>query len=223
MSDAETWRELEGRFRALQPDDQDGLRATWDDFSKRWVLKDAPSNSVLRRFKTAAEAAAVALGLSSAEAPPDGWLDSLKHQDDLFPVETGGVVTEGTGAVTHFDDPDIPRVCEVSADYCERLAYRAVAHDAEAQTRATQASDVGAAGEAGLRGVTLSLRKRRRELLKKYKIEEGSTTADVARRFGMSASAIHGIIRGDRSRYSPDTEDRFLKQLGVSSREWDGE
>ena len=70
--------------------------------------------------------------------------------------------------------------------------------------------------------VTAAIKKRRREFVDDYKRQHGITLAHLAHRFGMSVSAIMGIIREDRSRYSDDKRDRFLKRLGVTEGQWYG-
>ena len=150
MSDADTWRELERRFRALQPEGKDGLRAEWYDLEKRWSLRDAPNDSVSRRFQSAAKKAAVTLGLLSPEAP-DAWLGWLKDQMDLLPHETSAATWDGTGVVAYGRNLDIPRVCEVSADYCERLGDQAGLRDAARRAAAatTNLNDGAEAKTAG--------------------------------------------------------------------------
>jgi Helix-turn-helix len=65
-----------------------------------------------------------------------------------------------------------------------------------------------------------STRRRRRELLKHYRFEHDFTMADFARHAGMSVTAIQGMVRGDRSRYSEETLFRLLKTIGVAPDKW---
>jgi hypothetical protein len=83
----------------------------------RWDLVNIPSESVLRRFKTAAEQAAKRAGNSEA-----WWdfLDLLKREEHTFhPGDrlsshyVGEILVTGESGV-------IPRVCEAAADYCEK-------------------------------------------------------------------------------------------------------
>jgi ribosome-binding protein aMBF1 (putative translation factor) len=99
------WRDLLIRFRELQPPDSDGLSATWDEDFREWELQDTPSDSVLRRFKSAAEQAASKR--DKGRSWP-GFLSLLKDQEHTFHEAEGG---SGDGC--------IPRVCEAAADYCE--------------------------------------------------------------------------------------------------------
>jgi hypothetical protein len=45
--------------------------------------------------------------------------------------------------------------------------------------------------------------------------------ASLSRRLGVSKSALHGMARGDRKRYSDDKLDSVLKQIGCSRAKWD--
>lgn len=62
--------------------------------------------------------------------------------------------------------------------------------------------------------------KRRRDLINRYCKGNTLTRADLARRAGTSVTAIQGMVRGDKTRYSQDTLVRFLKTIGVSSDLW---
>lgn len=64
-------------------------------------------------------------------------------------------------------------------------------------------------------------RKRRYALLKRYRTDNGlDSMADLARRFALSVTAIQGMVRGDRKRYSEERLAMFLKSIGVSPGEW---
>ena len=58
------------------------------------------------------------------------------------------------------------------------------------------------------------------DLVRRYKRENDLTGADLARRCKMSVTAIQGIIREDRTRYSDETQVTFLKKIGVSQEQW---
>ncbi len=63
----------------------------------------------------------------------------------------------------------------------------------------------------------------RRQLIRKYltQHEERLTMASLAWRATTSVTAIQGMVRGDRTRYSQDTLERFLKTIGVSLQDWE--
>jgi len=64
-------------------------------------------------------------------------------------------------------------------------------------------------------------RKRRYAFLKKYRADHNhNSMGDLARHFGLSVTAIQGMVRGDRTRYSEETLAKFLNSIGVSPSEW---
>jgi hypothetical protein len=64
-------------------------------------------------------------------------------------------------------------------------------------------------------------RKRRYALLKKYRTDNGiNSMGDLARHFALSVTAIQGMVRSDRKRYSEEKLATFLKSIGVSPSEW---
>ena len=129
MSDSAFWRRLATRFRKLQPKRGKGLSLEWFEIDpqwpgggKRWDFRGAPSASVLRRFNQAAQVAARTKTRRRGSSV-DTWLNLLKEERDAFHVkgstrsrwqEQSGEWVERSG-----EWGEIPRVCEVSADYCE--------------------------------------------------------------------------------------------------------
>jgi ribosome-binding protein aMBF1 (putative translation factor) len=64
-------------------------------------------------------------------------------------------------------------------------------------------------------------RKRRYAVLRRYRADHDlNSMGDLARRFGLSVTAIQGMARGDRKRYSEEKLATFLKSIGVSPGEW---
>ena len=233
MADSSSWSELAARFRSLQST-QDGLLADWDSVDRQWVLSGAPSNSVLRRFKSTARLAGVMLGKPQAKAL-DGWLNRLKADEDVRLSEFDIARRSGphpdklkrqpkkserhpkarTGVAVTID-----RVCEVSADQCEKLGD--LSHQAEAmpaekppgkQTKKRQVKPIPA---------TARRKKQRRDLVRAYRSSDDLTYEELGRRLKMSTTAIYGMISGDRSRYSLEKQKIFLDRIGVTQEEWDG-
>jgi hypothetical protein len=67
----------------------------------------------------------------------------------------------------------------------------------------------------------LAARERRYKILKRFRIDKGiSTMHDLARHFGMSVTAIEGIVRGDATRYGQQKQADFLKKIGVNLEDW---
>jgi len=111
------WGELELRFRNLQPQESDGLRAEYrsSGFKKeprwaksKWALRNSPSKSAERQFVLAAQRGA---NLAGYPGTLDAWLDVLKQEEGVFDRAPHSRLYGG-------DDGQIPRVCEASADYC---------------------------------------------------------------------------------------------------------
>ena len=217
MSSAAAWRDLERRFRDLQPGHSDGLRAEWSEPEGRWHLTYPRTDihilseprmeplSVRRRFKSAAARAAVLLRLPRSQAH-DAWLDYLRRENESRAV--------------------IARVCEVSADLCERLADQADADEAPPfessdGKRATKSRKTR--GKRQPRHVAKKVETWRRHTVAVYKDSHSLTAVGLALRFGISKDAINGIIREDQLRFGEETQLHFLKQLGVSLDDWYGE
>jgi DNA-binding XRE family transcriptional regulator len=70
--------------------------------------------------------------------------------------------------------------------------------------------------------VTPQLKKRRRDIIKGYCLANSLTRPDLARRVGVSLTAIYGIANEDRERYAIETRDKFLKAINVSLEQWYG-
>lgn len=63
--------------------------------------------------------------------------------------------------------------------------------------------------------------RRRRAILADYRQKnDAMTTSDFARHVGISMTAVEGIVREDRKRYSLATRDRLLERLGISIEDW---
>lgn len=66
-----------------------------------------------------------------------------------------------------------------------------------------------------------AIRQRRREILQRYRqTKEISTQEILARHLGVSPTALQGMLRGDRSRYSMEKLGEILKKMNVSPDEW---
>ena len=233
MSSAAAWRTLERRFRDLQPGHDDGLRAEWSEPEGRSHLayigtdihilsepRMAPL-SVRRRFKSAAARAAALMSLSTSEAP-DAWLDYLRGDEQTHALSFPSSVfdAEGTQMSSHVRVV-IARVCEVSADLCERLADEAF----EQPEKATETSAVKRAGarknkKGKTPGVTDALCHQRRALVEDFKKRRGWDRDELARYCGMSVATINAIIREDKQRFAADKREQLWKKLGVPVSKW---
>ena len=75
--------------------------------------------------------------------------------------------------------------------------------------------------EAGVKGSARTLRTHRRRILKACMDDKDLDGMDaLARRLGVSPSALYGMVRGDRSRYSEETLATVLTRLGCSPAKW---
>lgn len=110
------WRELERKFRELQPADNDGLRAIFYKPSDHWQLQEAPSNSVLRQFKNLAGWAAQKLH----KGPEwQSFLNELKSQPDTAVLLNTTLSRLPSGQEVLGQVWAIDRVCEAAADFCQ--------------------------------------------------------------------------------------------------------
>lgn len=65
------------------------------------------------------------------------------------------------------------------------------------------------------------LMKHRRRILKAYMREQQLAGMEaLARKLGTCTTALHGMIREDKTRYSTERRDSVLKQIGCSHTEW---
>ena len=80
------------------------------------------------------------------------------------------------------------------------------------------------AGKSSTGSADATTRARRRKLLKDYldrhSATDNFTMADLARRIGSNVTAIQGMVRGDRTRYSQEHLLRVLKFIRVTPDQW---
>lgn len=65
-----------------------------------------------------------------------------------------------------------------------------------------------------------ALKNKRRMLVRNYCTEKNLSMDGLARRVGMSKTAIYGMINGDRTRYEEAKLDRFLEKVGMTRNDW---
>jgi hypothetical protein len=109
-----------------------------------------------------------------------------------------------------------------SARFC--LEFRSLTPDIEEETPARPVAPLGQTESAPVEPAALAspeIRKRRYDILKRFRTEKGlATMGDLARRAAVSVTAIQGMLRGDRSRYAEAKLEDFLKLIGVSRNNW---
>jgi hypothetical protein len=69
--------------------------------------------------------------------------------------------------------------------------------------------------------VPAKLKKKRLDMIKKYRTEKNLTMGAFARREGSSETAIYGMVNGDRRRYEEGKLASLLKTLRIDRRDWD--
>ncbi len=69
--------------------------------------------------------------------------------------------------------------------------------------------------------VTPALKKRRLELVTRFRKDKGFTMAQLGFHVRIDPSAIYGMINGARTRYDDETLSGFLTKLNLSRSEWD--
>jgi hypothetical protein len=70
------------------------------------------------------------------------------------------------------------------------------------------------------RGVPRQVKVHRERIVEEYRQRNGLTMQDLARKLGMSSTAIYGIINDDRSRYKLEKRAKFLKDLNLTEDGW---
>ena len=149
LTNSAFWWDLETRFRELQPDDGDGLRAEWDSMGRQWQLRGTPGADVSQRFDQNAEyAAKVGFNRRSAKSSHI-WLELLKRETHAFHVEGKIDTRRKDEKMRHSKYGSIQRVCEVSATYCQRLGNESHAEELELARAGDVTQDAGLAESQG--------------------------------------------------------------------------
>jgi hypothetical protein len=125
MTDSESWREIEARFRDLQRSGS-SLRADWtstarNDAGEHWYLSGSRDKRLHVLFKWTAEHAALKRGYSGGPSAVFFWLDLLRRNSPNFEKNGTGVTRVADGPEEPYEFGTIRRVCEASADYCLKL------------------------------------------------------------------------------------------------------
>ena len=125
MTDSESWREIEARFRELQTSG-DRLCANWtstarNEAGEHWYLSGSKDKRLHKLFRWTAELAALKLGHSDGPSAFFFWLDLLRRDSPNFEMAGSGATRQAGGPEEHHEFGTIRRVCEASADYCLKL------------------------------------------------------------------------------------------------------
>ena len=125
MTDSESWREIEARFRELQTSGSSlcahWTSTAWNDAGEQWYLSGSRDKRLHTHFNWTAESAALRLGHSGGPSAVFFWLDLLRRDSPNFRQDVKGATHLPDGAETRSEGGTIHRVCEASADYCLKL------------------------------------------------------------------------------------------------------
>lgn len=180
-------------------------------------------------FKGLAAQAVSGLGNLSQGEPWEAWLECLINY-------AGGIKGNQARWVLRVEQlVTIQLVFYLSAEFCRFLRDMAPLAKSDAEQPRPDSSAVAdtprePAAEEPSAGnqrhsetetqISKSLKKKRQEIVHKYAGDHDLIMAGLANHVAISLSAIHGIIREDRSRYSEETRNRFLKKIGISLKRW---
>ena len=135
-------------------------------------------------------------------ARADGWIDVIARSFHDAPAEIATDV-----ALTNIRSTLVQRIYYWKA---EALRYRA---EQERRPTHERAQELAAT-------VTPAVIARRWNTVKKYRTDHDLDAKGLALRLRMSPEAVRGIVREDRQRYSPETQDRLLMGLGIYKEDW---
>ena len=131
------WRDLESRFRALQPTDPtrdliaEWSSTGWDEGRNHWFLHGSHNPRTQKMFEALAERGALALGHKRRANAVDGWLELLKEASPNFGITGSGSghYKNSKGKMCRYEAVmgTISRLCEASADYCVSLENHEIA------------------------------------------------------------------------------------------------
>ena len=132
----------------------------------------------------------------------DGWIDVIARSFQDAPPEYFCDV-----ALTNIRSTLVQRVHYWKA---EALRYRA---EQERKPTTQRERELAAA-------VTPAIIARRRNAVRKYRTDHDLNAEGLARRLGMSPTAVRGVVREDRKRFSTETRTRLLMGLAISIEDW---
>jgi hypothetical protein len=132
VADADFWRDLAAKFRAL-PNDYGMFCAEWrcvEGEPRIWTPRGTAT--VLAQFEVLAARAGAALDSESSDFRVT-WLNLLRKESPNSRPATSGIEKRPDGTQARYVSGSIANVCEASANYCSELEGRAL--EAEFQER----------------------------------------------------------------------------------------
>jgi DNA-binding transcriptional regulator YiaG len=173
---------------------------------------------LLERFDAGAAWLAVALGTPRADgvALSERWLEDAIAKSLEYVTAVFQHWSDSAQQQAHF---------QIS----QRLRAKALAFTSEARFKLFD-QQRSAVGETVKEVLSKSSSRRdierrtvhRRRLIEKYRRDSHLTAPAFARRVGISETAIRGIVKEDRRRFSEGTRERLLQAIGATRELWDG-
>jgi len=223
----EFWRLLREEFRAL-PDGPEALwadwtSAAWNEEGHQWCLSGMGDQRSRDVFAYLAERAALGLGHRGGAASLQFWLDRVKSEGRNYRTTCQSWNTDAKDTETEHSHGRIDHLAGAAADYCEKLMNEAL-KSGLAPAAEERKPETGQ-GAVPWQSQPLSpwLKRRRREILKRYRSHHGLTMADAARTCTTAETALYAMVRGDKTRYGSEALARVLEKIGVSLQEWNGD
>ncbi len=148
------------------------------------------------------------------------WTDDAVEQNDAWLVRYADAWIDSVSRSLTSHPPPFPPE-SLLAELRRRLAARVHHWKAEARRyRRQQEAAAGAAAPEVQRRPSDDLVERRRPAVRKYRDDRDLTATGFARVVGISATAVRGIIREDRTRFNRSTQDKLLTAIGITRDEW---
>jgi hypothetical protein len=149
------------------------------------------------------------------------WTDDDVLEQDAWLVRYANTWIESTSRLVTSRHPAFPAADRVLAELRRRLASRVHHWKAEARRYRLQQEEQAAAAAPELhRRPSPELVERRRRAVQRYRRGHDLSAAGFARKVGISETAITGIIREERKRFSPSTQEKLLDAIGMTREEW---
>jgi hypothetical protein len=220
------WRDLSNEFALLAKEEREiqgirdrvrlfatGAYKPGDGDIGYWWLTDGPRDSFRARFDGVATRAGMAL-FSPRGTKPRNYRDYWLHCLCLY------LSTNDSAHLTREDGEHMMHnLPEASEAFAFRLKECALENEQWEKAISTVDSPRPETGKPT--APSAETVKRRRELIKRYRnAHEGMTMPDLARHTGTCVTAIQGMVRGDRTRYSEEKLSKFLKTIGVPADQW---
>ena len=148
------------------------------------------------------------------------WTDQVEREYAAWLVEYANAWIESMSRFFASYPPPFPPDL-ILAELRSRLGARVHHWRAEAfQHRLQHETRVAAAAPQAPPRASAALVKRRRAAIRRHRYAYDLTAPAFARSIGISATAVKGIVREDRTRFNDATQEKLLKAIGMTREEW---